>query len=136
MTKKITVLIFIALMLTQLNCAPRGFSKQIENIIEEQKLSSSELKELIDKKDKGFVLIDVRSESEYNSGYIPTAINIPYTTIQERSEEIPKDKLVIVYCKVGGRAETARKKLIELGYENVINFGGTNSWEYELEKRN
>ncbi len=134
MTKKITVLIFIALMLTQLNCAPKGFSKQIENIIEEQKLSSSELKELIDKKDKGFVLIDVRSKSEYNSGYIPTAINIPYTKIQERSEEIPKDKLIIVYCKVGGRAETARKKLIELGYENVINFGGTNSWEYELVK--
>jgi phage shock protein E len=134
MTKKITVLIFIALMLTQLNCAPRGFSKQIENIIEEQKLSSPELKELIDKKDKGFVLIDVRSESEYNSGYIPTAINIPYTKIQERSEEIQKDKLIIVYCKVGGRAETARTKLIELGYKNVINFGGTNSWEYELVK--
>ncbi|MBN1694709.1 rhodanese-like domain-containing protein [candidate division WOR-3 bacterium] len=134
MTKKITVLIFIALMLTQLNCASRGFSKQIENIIEEQKLSSSELKELIDKKDTGYILIDVRSESEYNSGYIPTAINVPYTRIHEQSEEIPKDKLIIVYCKFGERAETARKKLIELGYENVINFGGTNSWEYELVK--
>jgi len=134
MTKKFAALIFIALLLTQLNCAPRGFSKQIENSIEEQKLTSTELKELIDKKDKGFVLIDVRSESEYNSGYIPTAINIPYTKIQERSEEIPKDKLIIVYCKVGVRAETAKKKLIALGYENVINFGGTNSWEYELVK--
>ena len=134
MIKKFAVLTLIASMLIQLNCAPRGFSKQIENIIEEQKLSSTELKELIDKKDPGFLLIDVRSESEYNSGYIPTAINIPYTKIQERSEEIPKDKLIIVYCKVGGRAETARKKLIELGYENVINFGGTNSWKYELVK--
>jgi phage shock protein E len=134
MIKKFVVLTLIALMLIQLNCAPRGFSKQIENIIEEQKLSSTELKELIDKKDAGFLLIDVRSESEYDSGYIPTAINIPYTKIQERSEEIPKDKLIIVYCKVGGRAETARKKLMELGYENVINFGGTNSWKYELIK--
>jgi phage shock protein E len=134
MIKKFVVLTLIALMLIQLNCAPRRFSKQIENIIEEQKLSSTELKELIDKKDAGFLLIDVRSESEYDSGYIPTAINIPYTKIQERSEEIPKDKLIIVYCKVGGRAETARKKLMELGYENVINFGGTNSWKYELIK--
>lgn len=134
MVKKFAVLSLIALMLLQLNCAPRGFSKQIENIIEEQKLSSAELKGLIDKKDKSFILIDVRSASEYNSGYIPTAINIPYKKIQERLKEIPKDKLIIVYCKVGGRAETARKKLIELGYENVINFGGTNSWKYELEK--
>ncbi len=134
MIKKFAVLISIALMLIQLNCAPRGFSKQIKNIIEVQKLSPAELKELIDKEDKGFVLIDVRSEREYNSGYIPTAINIPYTKIQERSEEIPRDKLIIVYCKVGGRAETAKNKLIELGYKNVINFGGTNSWDYELVK--
>jgi hypothetical protein len=62
MTKRFALLIFIALMLTQHNCAPRGFSKQTETIIEEQKLSSEELKELIDNKNKDYVLIDVRSE--------------------------------------------------------------------------
>ena len=132
--KKISLsLIFIA-FLFQLNCAHSGFSKEIEIIIEKESLNATELKELIAKKDEGYVLIDVRSEREYNTGYIPTAINIPHTKIKENIEEIPKGKLIIVYCKVGGRAETARKKLIELGYENVINFGGTNSWKYELEK--
>jgi phage shock protein E len=133
MQKKSILLIFTVLLF-QINCAHQGFSKQIENIIEKQKLSSTGLKELIDNKNKEYLLIDVRSEREYNSGYIPTAINIPHTEIQEHAEKIPKDKLIVVYCKVGVRAESARKKLIKLGYENVINFGGTNSWKYELEK--
>jgi phage shock protein E len=132
--QKKSILPILFVLLLQMHCAHKGLSKQIENILERESINSEELKELIDKKDTGYVLIDVRSESEYNSGYIPTAINIPYTQIQKHSEEIPKDKLIIVYCKVGGRAETARKKLIELGYENVINFGGINSWEYELVK--
>jgi len=134
MIKKSYVLIFISLILIQLNCAPRGFSKQIENIIENQNLTSAELKKLIDNKDKGFSLIDVRSKSEYDSGYIPRAINIPYTEIQEHLKDIPKNKLIIVYCKIGGRAEIARKKLLNSGYENVINFGRISSWEYELKK--
>ncbi len=133
MQKKLYLIILLSIIL-QTKCAHQGFTKQTQTIIENGTLSSSELKELIDNKSKDYVLIDVRSESEYKSGYIPTAINIPHTNIENHTEEIPKDKLIIVYCKVGGRAENARKKLIELGYENVINFGGTNSWKYELEK--
>jgi len=110
------------------------FSEQIEPIIEKGNLNAAELKNLIESKSNEYMLIDVRSKGEYESGYIPTAINIPHTKIQEYMEEIPKEKLIIVYCKVGERAEVARKKLTELGYENVINFGGTNSWSYELVK--
>jgi phage shock protein E len=133
MQKKLTLIILLAFNL-QINCAHQGFSKQTQTIIENGKLSSPELKNLIDNKNKDYTLIDVRSVGEYNSGYIPTAINIPVNTIENRTDEIPKNKLIIVYCKVGGRAENARKKLIESGYENVINFGGTNSWKYELVK--
>jgi len=133
MQKKLYAIILLIIIL-QINCAHQGFSKQTQTIIENGKLSSTELKELIDNKNKDYALIDVRSVGEYNSGYIPTAINIPVNTIENRIDEIPKNKLIIVYCKVGGRAENARKKLTELGYENVINFGGTNSWKYELVK--
>jgi len=131
--KKLIALTFITLLF-QLNCAHMRFSKQIETIIEKETLSATELKELIDNKNREYILIDVRTKSEYSTGHIPTAINIPHTKIQERTKEIPKEKLIIVYCKVGGRSEIAKKKLIELGYENVINFGGTNSWKYELVK--
>jgi len=133
MQKKLTLIILLAFIL-QINCAHQGFSKQTQTIIENGKLSSPELKNLIDNKNKDYVLIDVRSVGEYNSGYIPTAINIPVNTIENRTDEIPENKLIIVYCKVGERAENARKKLIESGHENVINFGGTNSWKYELVK--
>lgn len=133
MTKKYYLLIFIVILF-QLNCAHQGFSQQISTIIETQTLDASELKELIDSENEEYVLIDVRSVGEYNSGHIPIAINIPHTQIQDYANKIPKNKLIIVYCKVGGRAGTARKKLMELGYENVINFGGINSWKYELVK--
>jgi phage shock protein E len=114
--------------------AQHAFSNQIQSIISKQSISSSELKELIDKKSNDNLLIDVRTQSEYNSGYIPTAINIPYTEIQERIKDTPKNKLIIVYCRTGRRSEIARKKLIELGYMNVINYGSINSWNYELIK--
>jgi phage shock protein E len=133
MQKKSIVLIFVALLF-QINCAHQGFSKQVENIIEKKSISASELKDLIDRKDNGYILIDVRSEEEYNSGHIPTSVNIPHTKIQEETAKIPKEKLIIVYCKVGGRAGIAENKFIELGYQNVINFGGINSWNYEVEK--
>jgi rhodanese-related sulfurtransferase len=132
--QKKSIILTLILLLLLFNCAHQGFSQQIQTVIQEGTLSASELKELIDSKNEEYVLIDVRSPSEYNSGYIPTAINIPYTEIQENVSKIPKDKLIIVYCKVGGRAGTARKKLMELGYENIINFGGTYSWPYDLVK--
>ena len=133
MQKKLYSIILLTIIL-QINCAHQGFSKQTQTIIEKGTLSSPELKNLIDNKNNDYLLIDVRSESEYNSGYIPTAINIPVTMIKDHTDEIPKNKLIIVYCKVGWRAESAEKKLRELGYENVINFGGTNDWKYELVK--
>jgi rhodanese-related sulfurtransferase len=133
MKEKSIILVFIAFLFIA-NCAHQGFTKKIEYIISNGNLNSEELKELIDKKNKDLVLIDVRSEKEYISGYIPTAINIPHMKIQEHSAEIPKKKLIIVYCKVGVRAKKAQEKLMELGFENVINFGGMNSWKYELVK--
>jgi phage shock protein E len=110
------------------------FSNQISEIIAKKSISSSELKELIDKKNNEFLLIDVRTGEEYKNGHIPTAINIPYTEIEERIKNTPKNKLIIVYCRTGRRSEIARKKLLELGYTNVINFGGIGSWDYELIK--
>ncbi len=101
---------------------------------EKQYISASELKKLIDEKNENYLLIDVRTEEEYMGGHIPTAINIPHTEIESHIDKIPKDKLIIVYCKIGGRASLAVSKLEELGYKNIINFGGINSYDYELER--
>jgi len=65
------------------------------------------------------VLIDVRDESEYKEGHIPTAINIPAEMIASKSELIPKEKIIIVYCNTGGRSYLAYKKLLRMKYKNL-----------------
>ena len=81
----------------------------------------------------GFVLLDVRTQEEYASGHIPGAICIPNETIG--SEEIPelpdKDQLILVYCRSGNRSKQASQKLAKLGYTNIVEIGGINSWPGE-----
>ncbi len=134
----LSVFIILSGCAKQKTKSPQGKTKkeatEISEIVKITHLSSSDLKKLIDEKNKDYILIDVRSRGEYASGHIPTAIHILYTQIEERINEIPKDKLIDVYCKVGSRSSVAESKLKELGYKNVLNFGGINSYPYKLEK--
>ncbi|MEA5580200.1 rhodanese-like domain-containing protein [Nodularia harveyana UHCC-0300] len=68
------------------------------------------------------VLVDVREPSEYKSGHIPNAINIPLPTLAHNLEEIPHDQPVVVYCSAGYRAAMGVMTLHLLGYENVQGF--------------
>ena len=81
-----------------------------------------------------YIILDVRTKEEYASGHIPNAINIPNEVIG--SEEIPelpdKDQLILVYCRSGNRSKQASKKLANLGYTNVVEFGGIMDWTGEI----
>jgi len=90
-----------------------------EKKIQTRRIKPEELKKLIDEARGKYVLIDVRDESEYREGHIPTAINIPAEVIASKSELIPKDKIVIVYCNTGGRSYLAYKKLLRMEYKNL-----------------
>ena len=72
------------------------------------------------------ILIDVRTKDEFKSGHLEKAINIPYTEIEEQIKSITKDtyKNIVVYCKSGRRSGIAQKKLLKMGYKNVVNGGG------------
>ena len=79
---------------------------------------------------------DVREQDEYDSGHIPGAVLLPVGTIDETTaaEVIPeKDSTVLVYCRSGNRSKTASSTLAELGYSNIYEFGGINTWPYETE---
>ncbi len=69
------------------------------------------------------VIIDVRSEKEYQAGHYPSAINLGYENIDQTigSLSLKKDSEIIVYCRSGRRSGIAQKMLQELGYTNVIN---------------
>ena len=84
-------------------------------------------KEAEDKiKNDNAVLIDVRTESEYNEGNIDGSINVPVDEIETISYD--KDKIIIVYCRSGNRSKTAAHTLIENGYTNVYDFGAFENW--------
>lgn len=75
------------------------------------------------------VLVDVRSANEYAQGHIPAAINIPLNVLENRTNEIPTDKPVIVVCASGNRSRTGASKLVKAGFKDVSNLkGGTMGW--------
>ena len=86
-------------------------------------------------KDKKILLIDVREISEYQSGHIPNAKNIPLGVIEKKANAQLKDKnqMLYVYCHSGIRSVQACKKLANMGYTNVYNLGGIIAWPYEIQ---
>lgn len=70
------------------------------------------------------MLIDVRTPMEYSLGTIEGAINIPLDEIRNRIDEFPKDKDIIIFCKVGLRGYIACRILMQNGFENVRNLSG------------
>ena len=77
--------------------------------------------------DKGFELIDVRSESEFGRGSIPGARNIPVDDLRNRTSELTNTN-VLVNCQVGQRGHTATMLLKELGFNAVNLDGGYLTW--------
>ena len=99
-----------------------------------QQITQEEAKEMMDT--QNVVILDVREQNEYDGGHIPGAVLLPVGTIDEASaaEVIPdKDSTVLVYCRSGNRSKTASSKLAELGYTNIYEFGGINTWPYGTE---
>lgn len=100
-----------------------------------QKISASEAKNIMDTQ-TGYIILDVRTQQEFAQGHIEGALLIPdYELQQKASDMLPdKDQLILVYCRSGNRSAKASKLLIELGYTNVKDFGGINSWSYGIVK--
>lgn len=86
--------------------------------------------------EEGYIILDVRTDEEYAGGHIPGAILIPHDDIANQAEETlaDKDQLILVYCRSGNRSRQAAEALAELGYTNVVDFGGINDWPYEIER--
>jgi rhodanese-related sulfurtransferase len=81
-----------------------------------------------------YFLVDVRTAEEFDSGYIPTAVNIPYDTILQKPPTRDKAALIVVYCRSGSRSAMAYRALIGAGYTNVVNFGAIGRWKGEIVK--
>ena len=100
-----------------------------------EQISGAEAKALMDS-ESGYIIIDARTQEEYDQGHIPGAIMIPEYEIVDRAEkELPdKEQLILVYCRSGRRSKIAAEELVKLGYTNVKEFGGIIDWEYDIVK--
>ena len=97
-------------------------------------ITAEEAKQIMDS-EEGYIILDVRTQEEYDQGHIPDAIVISHEEIAEKAEEVltDKDQLILVYCRSGRRSKIAAEALVELGYTNIKEFGGIIDWPYEVE---
>ena len=100
-----------------------------------QQITQEAAKEMMDTQE--VLILDVREQHEYDSGHIPGAVLLPVGTITKDTAYAIIDDLdtvVLVYCRSGNRSKTASQALVDLGYTNIYEFGGINTWPYEIEK--
>jgi len=91
-------------------------------------------KGLDDKISRGAIILDVRTEDEYNTGHIEGSINISLGTIRERYMELDTEKTYITTCSHGLRSVKAETLLKERGFKNVYNGGAWTDLEQVVEK--
>lgn len=133
MKKRIKLLAGAAALLLLTGCGGRGEADQAQTTEATYRQISQEEAAEIMKKQEDFLLLDVRTQAEFEDRHIPGAICIPNETIG--TGEIPelsdKNQRILVYCRSGNRSKQAAEKLARLGYTNVLEFGGINTWTGE-----
>ena len=127
--KKVIILLLAVMILTA--C---GQAKENDQGVVYVNITAEEAKQIMDS-EESYIILDVRTQEEYDQGHIPGAIVISHEEIEEKAEEVltEKDQLILVYCRSGRRSKIAAKALVELGYTNIKEFGGISDWPYEVE---
>ena len=127
--KKLIFLLLAVMMLTA--C---GQDKENDQGAVYMNITAEEAKQIMDS-EEGYIILDVRTQEEYDQGHIPGAAQISHEEIAEKAEKVltDKDQLILVYCRSGRRSKIASEALVELGYTNIKEFGGIIDWPYEVE---
>ncbi len=127
--KRLLIMLLAALALT--GCA-QAKPKQQEAVY--MNITAQQAKEIMDTQE-GYIILDVRTQEEFDQGHIPGAVLIPDYAIEARAkaELTDKDQLILVYCRSGRRSKLASEILVKLGYTNIREFGGIIDWPYEVE---
>lgn len=129
MKKKTGLILLVLLVLMAWSSC--GWGDQAQKTGGYETISQEKAKEIMDS-GKKFILLDVRTQAEFDEKHIPGARLIPDYEIESRAKkELPDKKaLILVYCRSGNRSKKASQKLAAMGYTNVKDFGGINTWKY------
>ena len=128
--KKGLIWVFAALMLL----TACGQNKENTQGAGYMNITAEQAKEIMDSQE-GYIILDTRTQEEYDDEHIPGAILIPYDEVTEKAEGVltDKDQLILVYCRSGRRSKLAAEALVKLGYTDIKEFGGIIDWPYETE---
>lgn len=103
-------------------------------------LTVKQLKEELDQTNESFILLDVRTREEFNSGRIKNSINIPHDLLLSDISLVAdyKNEKVVVYCRSGKRAKLVLDRLSDEGFRTLIDVDGDmlawNSANFPIEK--
>lgn len=120
--KRVVVLFSLCLLLC--SCG-KNENKENDSSLQENDgtITCVKMNDLVTNEDA--ILIDVRTQSEYNEGHLDGAIHLDYETIDKNigKKVARKDTKIVVYCHSGRRSSAAKKTLEDLGYTNVYDMG-------------
>lgn len=135
MKKIILIIIILTIIIIGVVCIMNKKEKIIENEVIIKHVSMNDIVQIMDE-NENYIILDVRTQAEYNQGHIPNAICIPNETIDENVvNKLPdKNQMILVYCRSGNRSKQAAEKLKKLGYTNLIEFGGIIDWKGKIER--
>ena len=128
--KIIKIFLSIAMIFTLGSC-----SDTTKDTFTYEQISAEQAKAIMDS-ETNYVIIDARTQSEFDEGHIPGAILMPEYEVAQRAESelLDKNQLILVYCRSGRRSKIAAQALVDLGYTNVKEFGGIIDWKYDTVK--
>lgn len=124
------ILLFLAMMLL----TACGQDKENGREAVYVNITAEQAKVIMDSRED-YIILDVRTQDEFDESRIPGAVLIPHDEILEKAEGVLTDKnqLILVYCRSGRRSKLAAEDLVKLGYTNIKEFGGIIDWPYETE---
>lgn len=129
--KKIIAFVLISVVVLLTGCTTQPSDSTYKQV------NADEAVEIMNK-ETDYIILDVRTQEEYNSGHIPEAVCIPNESIGKEPPSLLPDKnqLILVYCRSGNRSKQAAQKLADMGYTNIVEFGGINDWHGDIETDN
>ena len=124
-SNNLRIIFAICMFAAMISCQEQTATKSADD----RSITTEELKQLM-KKNKNFVLLDVRTDEEVAGGMIPGAIQIDFNgaDFDEKIKALDKQSTIVAYCRSGTRSGYACDKLNEAGYLKIKNYGGYSRW--------
>ena len=129
-TKKgiLTVLAGTALLIAAVCYGNNWFHGRADAQSGYRQITAQEAREIMETKTDA-VILDVRTQEEYDTGHISGAVCLPVESIQGEPEILrDKEQTILVYCRSGNRSKQAAQKLADMGYTEILEFGGILNW--------